>query len=213
VNVFFTTPAGPFRAVARCVVEATGRVAASPVSRRWYYDRQLAFSTIVRDAAALHDLLWVESTPAGWWYLCAIPGGGAQLVWITQTRPSSSDGQPRHLFFSSGFARTRMIRSAFNATPKFESVSVCDARLSHSSFDEGGAVCRVGDASATSDPLSGRGWELALASGSSASEAIDRYLRAGDATAMTAFRAARPGTFQQHAAERASLWLAGGPFS
>ena len=89
LEVYFETPQGRRRLLSRAVVVATGRTSAEPAEPRLYHDSQLAYSTTVHTPAALYDLLWIESSDEGGWYMNARPDGGVQLVWVTQTRPAA----------------------------------------------------------------------------------------------------------------------------
>lgn len=175
-DVTIATSDSAVRAVARAVVNAAGRSGGWEARGRAYYDRQLAFAATCQSGANLRDCVWVEGFRRGWCYALPVPGGGAQVVWVTNVRPSSLDDAARSALLRTAFESTEMIRSAFAAHVIFDSVFTYDARLSTAVGDVVAPVFRVGDALATSDPLSGRGWAQALRSAADVAEMVHDYL-------------------------------------
>src|SRR6185503_16569184 len=130
VRIQFSTPGGVRAEAARFVIEATGRRSIAGASPRAHLDRQLAYFAAVGEAAETQGLLWVESTGAGWWYVIGLPPAGAQVVFVTGSRPQGAGPGPRRAFFEEHFDRTRLLRRAFRERPRFERVQACDARAS-----------------------------------------------------------------------------------
>jgi flavin-dependent dehydrogenase len=206
LEVYFETPEGRRRLLSRAVVVATGRNSTDRAEPRLYHDGQLAYSTTVHTPAALYDLLWVECTAEGCWYMSARPDGGVQLVWVTQARPASDS---RRSWFQQAFAATRTMRTAFASEPEIGPIAVADARLSTISSKPRAGVFRIGDAVATSDPLSGQGWMRAVTSAVAVAHAVTAYLIDGG-TSRIAAQHEHLFDFQRHVAERSLLWMDGG---
>lgn len=205
-EVSFATPDGPSRVMTRAIMNASGRASAARAGSRVYYDRQLAYSATVDLPDSLHDFLWIESTNGGWWYLNALPGGRAQLVWVTEERPESPGPAGRCAFLGQKFASTQMVRSAFAGNPVFESVAVSDARLSACRRKPTPGIFTVGDALSTSDPLSGRGWSRAMTSAQATAEIADGYLRLADTARWVALQGRLVEDFHRHMSDRARYW-------
>jgi flavin-dependent dehydrogenase len=209
ITVTFDTASGPHESRAACVVLATGRTPAMR-ARMAYHDQQVAFAAAVEDGVALHDLLWLESVDQGWWYVMPTPRGGAQVVFVTQARPSGTAFRDRRRFFADAFARATLIRAAFTRQPAFDAVAIFDARLTHPIDSLPDNVIRIGDAAGSSDPLSGQGWVRAAQSALAAAVAIDEYLRTGEFQSIRAFNRGMTANFEQCQLERASHWARSG---
>jgi flavin-dependent dehydrogenase len=148
----------------RYVVDATGRaraIARKLGVRPRIYDRLTGFTAVLpRNSNFDHSML-IESTPEGWWYAAPVPQGHV-LAFFTD-----ADLVPREVV---RFMRSVAANSSF-AQPESEQ-----------------GWLTVGDACAAHDPLCGWGVCRALSNGILAADAIDWYLRQGDASALDAYR-------------------------
>jgi flavin-dependent dehydrogenase len=174
---FRTEAEGEIRA--RYLVDATGRARA--LARRLgvrarVYDRLTGFTALLpRNLNPEFDhAMVIESNPLGWWYAAPVPQGHV-LAFFTDT-----DLAPRPL------TRSMRVVAAHSAFAQAES--------------EQGWVA-VGDACAAHDPLCGWGVHRALANGIRAADAIGRYLREHDVSALDGFR--------RHCHDQFAAYLAG----
>jgi 2-polyprenyl-6-methoxyphenol hydroxylase-like FAD-dependent oxidoreductase len=205
VSVEFSTPAGAHQEAARFVVEATGRHPMGGGASRVHLDRQVAYFTTVGAALETHDLLWVESAEAGWWYLIGL-SGGAQLVFVTEARPRSAGPGARVAFFEEQFERTRLLRPLFPEPPRFEAIRACDARAARPGHAPPDRVLRIGDAAGSADPLSGQGWAQALESALAGADVVSGCLVGAGSLDRAAFERSAAARHDHHLETRASLW-------
>lgn len=210
-EVAFGTRDGRQMARARAVVNASGRSGGWSDRRRKYHDGQLAYAAICGTPAELFNCLWVESARDGWWYLVPLPSGGTQVVWITERRPDSRVGNDKSTLLKRAFESTQIVRSAFTIEPVFDSTFMADARLSTMTNSWSTGVLSVGDAVATSDPLSGRGWAYALKSALAAAEMVHEYLRLGQRPRSLCHEAEVLRGVERHLSQRTSYWAAMSP--
>jgi flavin-dependent dehydrogenase len=151
---------------ARYLVDATGRACA--IARRLgvrprAYDRLIAFTALIprnRNPAFDHAMV-IESTPHGWWYSAPVPRGHV-LAFFTD-----ADLAPR------GLGRSMRAVAAHSA-------------FAQSEPEQGWLT--VGDACAAHDPLCGWGVCCALSNGILAADAIDHYLKWGQASRLEEYR-------------------------
>lgn len=146
------------------VVDATGRSAAVArllgVARR-RFDRQVAlvgWLAASDDAEDRDATLTVETTRAGWWYSCRLPGGRrvAGLVGTERVSPAAWEGllrATRHV--APLVARHRLVRGPI--------ACAAGSALLERSFGDGWLA--LGDAATSFDPLASRGLVAALADG------------------------------------------------
>ena len=159
------------------LVDATGRAAA--LGRRLgvrpqLHDRLVALTALVPRNPAFDHAMAIATTAAGWWYAAPVPQGHV-LAFFTD-----SDLVPQRL---AQRMRTVPASSAFTTTRGRD------------------GWLAVGDACAAHDPLCGWGVHRALANGIRAADAIARYLRGGNATALD--------DYDRHCGDQFDAYLAG----
>jgi flavin-dependent dehydrogenase len=205
-EVTFATKLGCRAEKARMVVDATGRVAPLRNGYHLFFDRQLAFATSLQQSGEkLQGFLWIESTAAGWWYINAVPRGRVQLVFLTNGVPIGRGPGARAKFFQDEFERSVMLKELTTLRSSLTHISVYDARLSVTVGIGNESLFHAGDAAATTDPLSGRGWLRALDSAKAAAAAASQALTAKNCEAITLFREKSIDAFTQHVKVRKEL--------
>jgi flavin-dependent dehydrogenase len=90
------------------------------------------------------------------------------------------------------------LRELISLPPKLLEVSAYDARLSAAINVGGSNVFHAGDAAATSDPLSGRGWLRALDSAQAAAATASQVLTGSDCDLIKLFRERTVDAFMRH---------------
>lgn len=199
-HIVFRTSQGTKIERARFVVDATGRNSGFRRGQRLFFDKQLAIAAMLGGTAAdTSGMLWVESTCNGWWYLNAVPAGRAQLVFVTNSWPLRLRPNERLVFLANEFSRCRLLRDALGRKPAFQDLSIHDARLSLAVPDDEIGLLRAGDAAATTQPLSGRGWLRSIDSAEAAAAAASHVLASDDHTSVDIMRAATSRAFAEHA--------------
>ncbi len=172
------------------LVDASGRgggIAPHSTAPRRFTDRLVAFSTPHRRTAGDRDadILLLEATAGGWWYVTQDAGDVASVVYLSDVDlvPRSNDDRVDH--HRRTFAATGLVRDRVGEVPDFTAHRVSDARTSERIRVAGDGWLAIGDAALSIDPLSGEGLRLALASAEVA------------ATAIAAGRASDPGAFRR----------------
>lgn len=205
-EVTFATQSGCHTERARMVVDATGRSAPPRNGHHLFLDRQLAFATSWRSSAEeLKGFLWMESTATGWWYVNATPRGQLQLVFLTDGSRCRRESGGRIKFFHEEFERCVMLKELIGQRPGLSKISVYDARLSVTIGTDDARLFHAGEAAATTDPLSGRGWLRALDSGQAAAAAASQALATRNNEPIALFRRSNMNAFTQHMRVRTEL--------
>jgi flavin-dependent dehydrogenase len=148
----------------RYVVDATGRaraIARKLGVRPQIFDRLTGFAALLPRNANFDHTMLIESTPEGWWYAAPVPQGHV-LAFFTDADLVQREAVR--------FMRRVAANSSF-AQPESEQ-----------------GWLTVGDACAAHDPLCGWGVCRALSNGILAADAVDSYLRQGDAASLDAYR-------------------------
>jgi flavin-dependent dehydrogenase len=123
------------------------------------------------------DLLMLEATSQGWWYLCQSTPGQFALVYVSDgdILGRGKEERIRHLYES--FSHATLIPERLDSSPIFEPHRTFDARNGRRPTFVGPRWLAVGDAAFTADPLSGRGVSFAVACAEVAASAICAFLR------------------------------------
>jgi flavin-dependent dehydrogenase len=163
----------------RFLIDATGRsrvLARALGARPRLYDRLIAFASLLpRNTNPDFDhAMLLEATPLGWWYAAPVPQGHV-LAFFTDP-----DLAPRQL---ARFMKPVSANSSF---------------LQSQNDDRWLAV---GDACAAHDPLCGWGVCRAMSNGILAADAVRRYVRSDDGSAIEDYR--------RHCHEQFTAYLAG----
>lgn len=179
----FETGEGIVEAVAQKVIDATGR----RISHRQVGVRQLAvWMNLPETDTDIAGFLLVERTASGWWYLQAVPGGGAQIVFVTAT-PMQTKARVLSEELARRFSECVFLRKYVKHIPRGVIVHAADARLVSIATSADEMRIPVGDAAGTTDPLAGRGWLRALTSAKALAAAVSHSLSAGDEEPIRAY--------------------------
>lgn len=181
------------------LVDATGRRAAVArllgVERR-RFDRQVALvgwlATERRDDA--DATLTVETTAAGWWYGCRLPGGRRVAGFVTERKPD-----PRA--WEAELRATRLLGPLVRGYRVTAGPVVRAADSSLLARCHGPGWIAIGDAAVSWDPLASRGLVGALASGLEAASLVG-----AGAARLDAWQAGLEARFADYRAERARLY-------
>lgn len=181
------------------LVDATGRrgaVARLLGVRRWRFDRQVALvGWLATDRTDDVDAtLTVESTSAGWWYGCRLPGRRRVAAWVAPSRPDAGTWESR-------LRATRHLGPlvAGYRVERGPVVRVADSSLLERCFGPGWLA--IGDAAVSYDPLASRGLVGALASGLEAASLVG-----ASESLLTAWQEELAERFASYRAERARLY-------
>lgn len=106
----------------------------------------------------------------GWWYAAGLPRGGAVAVFLTDADLLPHSAGPMSGFWHEQLRKSPMTAAwVGDATAQMRLVSAATGLLTPC---QGPGWVAVGDAAASHDPLSSRGIEMALATGTAAAVAI-----------------------------------------
>lgn len=188
-RVRLNTQGGTCEAIARIVIDATGRnaqLARKAGARRQRSDRLISVWQYGRDLApSQRGFSHIEACEHGWWYSAPLPGQRRVLALHTD-----ADLLPRAALRDTGWLETAARRlpglQALLAQQDYASDTRAMATPAHSASLDAGAGpgwFAVGDAALSFDPLSSQGIFNALYTGLAAAEAADRTLH-GDAGAF-----------------------------
>jgi flavin-dependent dehydrogenase len=181
------------------LVDATGRRGAVArllgVERR-RFDRQVALvGWLATERADDADAtLTVETTPAGWWYGCRLPGRRRVAGYVTPSRPDAGT-------WETALRATRHL-GRLVAGYRVESAPVvraADSTMLERCFGAGWIA--IGDAAMSYDPLASRGLVGALSSGLEAASLVGAPERR-----LAAWQTALEERFAAYRAERARLY-------
>jgi 2-polyprenyl-6-methoxyphenol hydroxylase-like FAD-dependent oxidoreductase len=185
---------------ARVLILATGRarpaVPGGIVRRRLDRLIGLAAVTSARPATDSGDQrIWIEATPAGWWYSAPMRDGAWTFTFFTDAdEVPLRDGRNgvtrywQHQLAQSTHMRRRFDDLELSASSTVQTFAADSYRQMPC---HGPCWFAAGDAASAWDPLSGQGIEKALQSGLRTARAVDGILRGGDAAAVLADYAAR----------------------
>ena len=182
---------------ARILIVATGRStpAAPQGITRQRFDRLIGLGAVVSPAATLTRVdrrIWIEATPAGWWYSAPMPDEQWTVTFFTDAdqTPTREGRGVLARYWLAQLARApnteRRLASleirpgARSTTALADSLQVIAADSHRKVPCQGPNWLAVGDAASAWDPLSGQGIEKALRSGLRAARAADELLRAAD---------------------------------
>jgi flavin-dependent dehydrogenase len=185
---------------ARWVFDATGR--RSWLSRRLgvrprAVDRLVGLLGYGGPRASRDPALFVEATPAGWWYSAPLPGERAVAAFMTDGDLLPRDGRDASSFWEEQRKRSLVIA---HLHPPVSRVRIVVARTVAPTTLAGDGWLAVGDAAMGFDPLLGLGICQALASGWSAARAV---LEAGaEGSATTGYRAWSESQYADYLAQR-----------
>jgi flavin-dependent dehydrogenase len=109
--------------------------------------------------------LLIEAREQGWWYAAPLPDARAVVAFMTDADllPDTSNG--RTAYFHAQLHPTKLIRAFATQLPATSRVVGFRANSSIRHVIRGNGWVSTGDATATYDPLSGRGVPAALAKG------------------------------------------------
>ena len=173
---------GPSAAVrARFLVDASGRgraVARRLGHRARRYDRLVGWMGYVSRSDEQEAATTVQAAPDGWWYSAPLPSGRAVVTYMTDSDLSSRERLLCSLVanaeYSDTLQRLGVTRDLWNPQP----FAAATGNILHAS---GEGWIAVGDASATYDPISAQGIQMALVSGLRGAEAIAAWLNGSSA--------------------------------
>lgn len=186
------------------LVDARGRTSQGfgiPGRCRAYLDRTLAIQGVALSAGPADPELVVEALANGWIYSVPAPTGDIVVTLVTDADLERLPGPG----FADALARAPISRGRIRSIPVgFRTV---DARLSCLSLERMESWLPIGDALATTDPLSGLGLEWALDSAKAAAEALCDHLVHGQGAApLQAYLDASYRRFLDELGLRASLY-------
>jgi flavin-dependent dehydrogenase len=190
-NVTLTRGGRASTCAARVLILATGRArpAVPPGIVRRRIDRLIGLAAVTSPPVAMASAdqrIWIEATPAGWWYSAPMPGGAWTFTFFTDADDVPlCDGRVavghywRQQLEQSNHMRKRM--AGLELTDISGSLQIIAADSYRQLPCHGPAWLASGDACSAWDPLSGQGIEKALQSGLRTAQAVDCILRGGDA--------------------------------
>jgi flavin-dependent dehydrogenase len=170
---------GPFHLMAKFVIDATGRavqVATKAGARVCFFDELISVIGILRresqaEASAM-NVMTIESTQNGWWYVIPAAGGEVLAAFMTDSEILLNSNQSPAIYWQSMLKNTLHISrllGKFQLTSKIRIKSARTARLDNMG---GSRWLAIGDAAFALDPLSGDGIVRAIESGLGACDPI-----------------------------------------
>lgn len=190
----------------RFVVFSSGKSTALGHGRHAYEDRLIALWSPLRGAVDRPDLLLLEATEDGWWY---IPGGDGErsfVVLVTDVDLLPRGRAARAEWFAARHAATRMISRQCPQPLAAEVVHAVDARTGRRTAFGGDGWCAIGDAAWSNDPLSGSGILCGLEAAGRAATAIHEHLEGSRRAAVADYVTWCAGRYAEMLASRAAVY-------
>jgi flavin-dependent dehydrogenase len=170
------------------LVDATGRAASlarKQGAARRAYDRLVGlvgFFTLPSGHREMPFIL-IEAVENGWWYSALLPGHQLVAMFMTDAHLIPRNRRLLPALWRTLLPRTRHTKERIVGMRSVSAPRLVSANSSKLDMAYGVGWAAVGDAAAAYDPLSSQGLLKGMESGSSAADAVDRYL-AGDAAAI-----------------------------
>lgn len=171
----------------RFVIQATGRRNSLSIPERRppiFRDQLIAFATEAKSPPRESNLLLLDVSEAGWWYVSDCGVGPVRLVFLTDADLAPATAEARQAWLRQQYRQADLLQAQMKRPPDFRLSRGIDARSWRGPISLPGSSAAVGDAAWSNDPLSGKGIEMAIQTARRAAEAVSQYLQAQDVSQL-----------------------------